>query len=782
MKLGYQNEDLSNWKGKWIFLGAQQGLLNAFRRYRKTFVLPKKELQSAIIRMTAETRYLLWVNGQYVNRGPAKCYQWYQSYDTIDISAYLKPGKNSIAVLQHIVGKNTYSNVYYDSRAGILVDGEISFKDASSPLRIDTDTSWKAIIDPARSSKTPQLFIQLSFQESFDGRKDIPGWTLTDFNDAKWEHAAIVGPAGLFPWTNMEERGIPLFEERPELFTGVSCFYKGKNFPLWKDDNGLMRNLYAENRVKTISAGINVAVDQEGIRSINVPGTGKNNFLAMVLDLGKTSVGCPALEIKAAAGGEVIDFYYATRHPDSEMFLEVKNPDGKFQAGQDGLVDRYTCRKGTQSFRPFHFKGYRFLMLVFRNVSRNLEISDIYNRFVGYPVLQKGSFKCSDETFNKIWEMCERTLRCCMLDSYVDCPDREQAQWVGDAMVESYVNFFAFADTALLKRLIRQCAQHQTNDGLLWAIFPADYYGLIIIESNFSWLFALDNYYYFTKDASMPAEVFPVAEKCLAWFERFAGEKKLLGNPQGYWLHLDWSTIDKRGITASLNLYYVLALQAMQRICRAAGQDPAPYLNQETSVKKILINTFYDKTKGAWYENYNNGRLSQISQHANALACLAGLPNGKGAVNILKQSFLKKSTKKRPIASSYFAFFVLESLFRHKEDKRALELIKEGWGFMLDNGATTCWETFQSLTGGTVCHGWASHPLAFLSKYVLGIKPADKAWKAFRFEPTSDTRISSAKGKVPTPYGEITAEWQRDANGKLEYSLDYPKKIKLING
>ena len=459
--------------------------------------------------------------------------------------------------------------------------------------------------------------------------------------------------------------------------------------------------------------------------------------------------------------------------------MKVTNPDNNNEVGPNGLIDRYICRKGEQDFETFLFKGYRYLMLVFRNVVKPLEIIEISNNFISYPVFHKGSFECSDETFNKIWKLCEHSLKVCMLDSYVDCPDREQAQWMFDGLIELEVNFFSFGDKDLSRRMLRQCAQNQTPGGLLYAVFPVEYFGLIIVDYSFSWLQAADRHYFYTKDATILAEIFPVAVKNLAWFEKFAGEKKLLKNPEGLWLWLDWSTIDKRGINATFNLQYVLTLQAMQRICQLVGQNAAPYKKQEIAVKKALLKTFYDKNRGVWYENFNNGRLTQPGQQANALAYLAGLPSGKGSLEILKQSLLKRSTVK-PIASSGFSFYVLEALFEKKEERRALDLVKEGWSFMLKHDATSTWETFYGLTGGTVCHGWSAHPLALLSKYVLGVKPVDPGWKTFKFEPTKDSRITHAKGRVPTPYGEIIAEWQRDSKGKLEVKLDYPKEIRLI--
>ena len=797
MKLGYQNEDLSGWKGKWIFIGYRSSLRNTYRRYRKTFSLQKKELKSATIRITAETRYLLWVNGQYVTRGPAKCYPWYQAYDTLDISAYLKPGKNSIAVLVHVIGKTTYSSIWRD-KAGLLVDGEIKFKDGSG-LRVDTDPSWKIIVDPARSSEGQQLMLPLSFQEIFDSRKDLPGWTLPDFDDSTWKKPDIFGkipigtvPAGTFPWSNMINREIPLLEEKITHFTGTTCFFRGTNDKNWQDNSKLMNHLEKEKRIKADASNIRVEMNGQILSSILVKPAGKNNFSAVVLDLGKTSVGCPRLKIKAATGGEVIDFYYATRHPDDELFMTVTQPNDaknkkkqkvkkapETETGHDGLADRYICKAGEQDFETFLFKGYRYLMLVFRNVVKPLKIAEINNNFVAYPVIHKGSFECSDETFNKIWKLCENGLRICMLDSYIDCPDREQAQWMFDGLIEGETNFFSFGDKDLFRRLIRQCAQNQTPEGLLYAVFPVEHFVLIIVDFNLHWLQAADRYYYYTKDKTILAEIFPVAEKNLAWFEKLAGKEKLLKNPEGLWLWLDWSTLKKSGTSARFNLQYMRTLQAMQRICKLTGKNAAPYKKQEAAVKKALIRTFYDKKHGVWYENYNNGKLTQLSQHANALACLAGLPSGKGSLEILKQSFLKES-KKKPIASAGFSFYVLESLFKLKEETKALDLIKEGWGFMLKHGATSTWETFFSLTRGTVCHGWSTHPIALLSKNVLGIKPVGPGWETFKFEPTKDLRITRAKGSVPTPYGEITAEWQRDANGKVVHSLNYPKEIRLV--
>jgi hypothetical protein len=57
--------------------------------------------QKAVINIFADTRYFLWVNGTYIERGPCRFDPKIPEYDTIDITKHLKSGANSIAVLVH---------------------------------------------------------------------------------------------------------------------------------------------------------------------------------------------------------------------------------------------------------------------------------------------------------------------------------------------------------------------------------------------------------------------------------------------------------------------------------------------------------------------------------------------------------------------------------------------------------------------------------------------------------------------------------------------------------
>ncbi|RME97029.1 MAG: hypothetical protein D6768_20630, partial [Chloroflexi bacterium] len=43
--------------------------------------------------ITADSRYKLWVNGQFVARGPGRSYPHCQSVDRLDITGRLQPGQ-----------------------------------------------------------------------------------------------------------------------------------------------------------------------------------------------------------------------------------------------------------------------------------------------------------------------------------------------------------------------------------------------------------------------------------------------------------------------------------------------------------------------------------------------------------------------------------------------------------------------------------------------------------------------------------------------------------------
>ena len=85
------------WKARWIWTSEGVAHKNYTFYARKTFTLPSR-IASASVRVTADSRYRLYVNGVRVGRGPVKFDTRWMYYDTWDIAPLLKKGKNVIAV------------------------------------------------------------------------------------------------------------------------------------------------------------------------------------------------------------------------------------------------------------------------------------------------------------------------------------------------------------------------------------------------------------------------------------------------------------------------------------------------------------------------------------------------------------------------------------------------------------------------------------------------------------------------------------------------------------
>jgi alpha-L-rhamnosidase len=205
----------ANEHAQWIWCRGDTRPKNFYLYVRKSFLIPGA-LQHATIRVTADSRYRLFVNGIPVARGPARCDRRWQCMDQWDITPQLRPGTNVIAALVHHYGEWTFS--YMLGRGGLFAEIEVVLADGTV-MHVGTDGSWR--VQPARAweRSLPRMSIQLGYPEVFDARQEIEDWNDPAFDDARWETATVLGPAGMEPWPQFVPRGIPAMQEillRPE--------------------------------------------------------------------------------------------------------------------------------------------------------------------------------------------------------------------------------------------------------------------------------------------------------------------------------------------------------------------------------------------------------------------------------------------------------------------------------------------------------------------------------------------------------------------------------------
>lgn len=214
-----------DWKAQWIWL-AEDGPANswvAFRKHLRIVKVPER----VIANISADSKYWMWINGELVvfegsvARGPSPAKPWKRKkemwndppetkpsntwYEEVDLTRYLKPGENTIAVLAWYWGRETHKGTHIDSgKGGFIFQADFNGK------KLISDKSWKVKADPAYAldSGDPDKNI-VQYNVKYDARKVMGDWTSTDFSDAGWKAAAEKGIPPAAPWYNLEKNYVP---------------------------------------------------------------------------------------------------------------------------------------------------------------------------------------------------------------------------------------------------------------------------------------------------------------------------------------------------------------------------------------------------------------------------------------------------------------------------------------------------------------------------------------------------------------------------------------------
>ncbi|MBW7459293.1 hypothetical protein K0U00_35095, partial [Paenibacillus sepulcri] len=87
------------WSAQWIWGGEEESPRNEWRCFRRNFEVPENPGETEL-RISADSRYVLYINGTQVGRGPVRSWPKEQFYDTYEVGHLLKAGRsNTIAVL-----------------------------------------------------------------------------------------------------------------------------------------------------------------------------------------------------------------------------------------------------------------------------------------------------------------------------------------------------------------------------------------------------------------------------------------------------------------------------------------------------------------------------------------------------------------------------------------------------------------------------------------------------------------------------------------------------------
>ena len=192
-------------EANWIWCQGEAVPENFYLYCRKSVTFDERPAH-ATVHVTADSRYKLFINGQFVGRGPARSDQRYEYYDTFDVAPLLQPGENVISAIVHQYGSSSHS--YTLGRGGFLLGAELQWDDGRTQT-VCTDDTWRLLPAPTWKRPTPRVCIAIMWVEEYDARKEIAGWQLPGFDDGNWQKPVLFGKPPVAPWIRLVPRDIP---------------------------------------------------------------------------------------------------------------------------------------------------------------------------------------------------------------------------------------------------------------------------------------------------------------------------------------------------------------------------------------------------------------------------------------------------------------------------------------------------------------------------------------------------------------------------------------------
>ena len=421
----------------------------------------------------------------------------------------------------------------------------------------------------------------------------------------------------------------------------------------------------------------------------------------------------------------------------------------------------YITKEGEQEFEALGWVNGEHITY---KIPKGVTVVSLMYRETGYDSSFCGDFECDDEFMNSLWQKSLRTLYVTMRDNFMDCPDRERAQWWGDVTSEMIMTMYSMDSNSYLlyQKGVQAMLSHVDDTKVLQTVVPisGDYFELPV--QQLAGIVGFITYYDYTGDKAFIEKVYDASLDYLSLWE--IGENNLVVHRSGSWDWPDWGS--KADMTAIENAWYYYALSAVEQMAEIIGRDDNVSFIAE---RKAAVSEGY---KALWTEDgFRSEDAENPDDRANALAVLSGLAEKEQYATVLS---VLRDTKN---SSPYMEYYVLEALCKMGEYEAARDRIKDRYQDMVNEDYSTLWEFWNSWQG-TMNHAWSGGPLVIMSKHFAGIAPLEEGYEKVRIEPQYNLS-DSMSCTVPGVKGLITLDYEKNADNYV-VDLVLPQGMKAV--
>lgn len=744
------------WRAHYAWSRERGGPGLSVRLFRRVFDV-RPGARSRQIHVSADSRYRLWLNGTRLGGGPAKGSLARYHFETYELGAALRPGRNVLAAEVRWFGEHSPASEVHSPVPGWLVQGP-------ADAGLDTPGGWRVRTGDAVAPDTTAYISNahqfLGYMERVDLRAEPVGWREPDFDDAGWAPAISLGPAaaveahwGVAPPRKLVPRDVPAMHEAPGRFART---IEGRR--------AVSHRFGGEPAGWTCAAG----------------GGG-----AILLEAERYVTGFPEFEFSGGAGREVRITYAEALgewvdEPGGRVWRkgEVRDDFTRYEA--HGYRDTLTLRGGEQAWEPFHWRAFRFVRIEVRPGAEPVTLGDARYRWCVHPQEFSARVEASDPEARRIFDVSVHTLRVGAHEIYDDSPYYEQLSYTADARLEALASLHLCNETALPRRTLRLFLETLRSDGLLDSRVPCQYARQTIPYFCLHWILMVDDYWGWVgaADRGFVRECLVAVDSILAFFRGRLRADGFVG-PTGAWNMVDevsgWPHGEPPEVTAGGSTYLTcLFIEAMNAAARLHGQAGLPedarrWLELSRRLAATVRRAAWDANAGLFREGIE-ATAERFSQHAQAAAINAGVATEAQTRRIAARLGRDPALIR---ARSMQVFYVARALERAGAFGEWHRELLAPWRTFLAQRVTT-WPEYPDPSRSD-SHAWAAWPAIDYVTTVLGVRPIAPGWSGVRLAPQT-AGLAWAKGVAPSPAGMIRVEWSEEG-GMLRYRAEVPRGL-----
>jgi alpha-L-rhamnosidase len=741
------------WRASWVThptAPLREPIVLHFKRELSLLSIPANYL----VRVSADNRFILFVNGHRVGDGPARGDLAHWRYERFDLAPLLRAGQNSITATVWNWGIFAPISQMSD-RTAFLLESE-----ATGAVGISTPEGWLVEAEPGhtaldRSSVSLRTYFASGPGEQIDAAHYDWGWQSDAAASAKW---VAVG-------TPMRDA---MDADNSRAHSGSKT---GNN--AWD----LVPDALPPMEYSPTKAGAVVRMDSaEAVKRFGHPGEGQSPEIAgtqiaahshthLMLDRQTLTTAYPALTVSGGKGAKIW-LTYSEGLYDKQKHKGDRNDVGDRIAL--GLRDSFLPDGGAgRTFEPLWWRTWRYLDLDIETADDPLTLDSLKAAFTAYPFQERATFESPDPDLKQVWDISWRTARLDAHETYMDTPYYEQLQYVGDTRIQALISYAVAGDDRLAKQALTAFDDSRFTDGITRSRYPSSL-AQTIPTFSLLWIGMVRDYWMYRPDPELARQLLPGTRSVLAWFTHYEQPNGLL-KQLPWWSFIDWvpsgtiPTYDTKGESCMTTLQYLGALEDEAALESGLGdaQLAAGYKTRAAHVRSGVYGQCWNAERGMLAETPER---NHFSQQANILGVLLDVvPKDHQKEVMQKVLAIEPGTTPNGTlsASYYFRFYLARALEHTGMADGYLDSIAP-WRKLLP----LHFSTWPEIPGNTRSdsHAWTSHPIYDLLSVVAGIEPASPGFATVRVAPHLGS-LPSLATTFPHPNGMIKVQYTRMNSG-----------------